>query len=190
MSSIRFLIIHAMSKCQFHLSVFILVIFGAFSLKAQYSVDDNPQPTTFWQHVQFGGGLGLGFSTGYTEIAVAPSAIYNFNRMFAAGCGLNYSYISAKGFYTSSLYGGNIIGLMNPIPQIQLSVSLSQSFVNNKFPLAGGGTLYDNFWLTGLYLGAGYCTGNVTVGVTYNVLHNPEKDVTNDAFMPFIRAYF
>lgn len=179
-----------MSGFKFYLSILLFLIFGVSSLKSQYLEEVNPQQRSFWQHVQFGGGLGLGFSTDYTEITVAPSAIYNFNRMFAAGCGLNYSYISAKGFYTSSLYGGNIIGLMNPIPQIQLSVSLSESFVNNKFPIAGGVTLYDNFWLTGLYLGAGYCMGNVTVGMTYNVLHNPEKDLTNDAFMPFIRAYF
>ena len=34
----------------------------------------------FWEHVQLGGGLGLGFGGGYTNISIAPSAIYNFNE--------------------------------------------------------------------------------------------------------------
>jgi hypothetical protein len=34
----------------------------------------------FWQNVQFGGGVGLGFGSNYTDISLAPSAIYNFNE--------------------------------------------------------------------------------------------------------------
>jgi hypothetical protein len=34
----------------------------------------------FWQNVQFGGGVGLGFGSNYTDISFAPSAIYNFNE--------------------------------------------------------------------------------------------------------------
>jgi hypothetical protein len=33
----------------------------------------------FWQNVQFGGGVGLGFGSNYTDISFG-SAIYNFNE--------------------------------------------------------------------------------------------------------------
>jgi hypothetical protein len=39
----------------------------------------------FWQNVQFGGGVGLGFGSNYTDISLAPSAIYNFNEYVALG---------------------------------------------------------------------------------------------------------
>jgi hypothetical protein len=39
----------------------------------------------FWQNVQFGGGVGLGFGSNYTDISLAPSAIYNFNEYIALG---------------------------------------------------------------------------------------------------------
>jgi hypothetical protein len=41
-----------------------------------------------------------------------------------------------------------------------------------------------------LFLGAGYNTGNVVLGVRYNVLFNENDYVYSDAFMPFIRVYF
>jgi hypothetical protein len=37
------------------------------------------------ENVQFGGGIGLGFGSGFTDISVAPSAIYNFNEYVALG---------------------------------------------------------------------------------------------------------
>jgi hypothetical protein len=39
--------------------------------------------------VQFGGGVGLGFGSNYTDISLAPSAIYNFNEYVALGLGVN-----------------------------------------------------------------------------------------------------
>jgi hypothetical protein len=40
--------------------------------------------------VQFGGGVGLGFGSNYTDISLAPSAIYNFNEYVALGLGAIY----------------------------------------------------------------------------------------------------
>src|SRR5690606_21245602 len=60
----------------------------------------------FWENVQFGGGLGLGFGSNFTNITVAPSGIYNFNEYFSAGLGLQYSYVKQKGYYQSNIYGG------------------------------------------------------------------------------------
>jgi len=41
-----------------------------------------------------------------------------------------------------------------------------------------------------LFLGAGYNSGSVTVGVRYNVLYKSKDMVYGSPFMPFIRVYF
>lgn len=69
---------------------------------AQNSLN-NTQKSNFWQKVQFGGGLGLGFGSNYTNITVAPSAIYNFNQYVSAGLGLQYSYAKQKDVYDSHM---------------------------------------------------------------------------------------
>jgi hypothetical protein len=47
-----------------------------------------------------------------------------------------------------------------------------------------------DFWNTGLFLGAGYRAQNVTIGARYNVLFDKDKSVYSDALMPFVRVYF
>lgn len=152
-----------------------------------FSQQSSPK-SEFWKKVQFGGGLGLGFGNNSTNISVAPSAIYNFNEKVALGLGVQYSYIRQKDFYTSHLYGGSIIGLVNPIQEIQLSAELEELRVNTDFDNSSFTT--DNFWNTALFLGAGYRTNNATIGVRYNVLHKDNNNIYTTAFMPFVRIYF
>jgi hypothetical protein len=140
--------------------------------------------------MQYGGGIGLGFGNGYTDISLAPSAIYNINPYLGVGLGLQGSYVSSKDYFNSFIYGASIITLLNPIPQIQLSVILNESRVNNEYELQRSDTVKDNFWNTALFLGAGYRTGNVTIGMSYNVLYNENDNVYGDALLPFVRAYF
>ncbi len=150
----------------------------------------TPVPETksdFWSDVQFGGGIGLAIGSGFTNISVSPTAIYNFNEYVSAGAGLQYSYLKDRDFYSSSMYGGSIIGLINPIEEFQLSVELEQLRVNLK---AENSNFTDDFWNTGLFLGAGYRMDNVTVGARYNVLFVEDKGVYGDAFMPFVRVFF
>lgn len=157
---------------------------------AQYS-QIPPSKSPFWDKVQFGGGLGLSFGSGYTDISVAPSAIYNVNQYLATGIGLQASYVSSKGYYDSGIYGVSLLTYINPIPEIQLSINLNESYVNNHYESYYGYNSYtDNFWNTALFLGAGYRTGNVTVGLAYNVLFDENDNVYGDAVMPFVRAYF
>ena len=144
----------------------------------------------FWQKVQFGGGLGLGFGNGFTDITVAPSAIYNFNDYVSLGTGLQFSYISQKDFYNSTIVGASIIGLFNPIEEIQLSLEVEEMNVNTTFQSVGNTTLKDNFWNTGLFIGAGYRAENVTIGARYNLLYDKDKTVYGSALMPFVRVYF
>lgn len=146
------------------------------------------QKSEFWKKVQFGGGLGLGFGNNATNIAVAPSAIYNFNEKIALGLGLQYSYIRQRDFYTSHLYGGSIIGLVNPIPEIQLSAELEELRVNTSFENTSIAS--EDYWNTALFIGAGYRTNNITIGIRYNVLHNDNNAIYTSAFLPFVRVFF
>lgn len=184
-------------RLQNFFAAIVCCIFAA-QMRAQDSTYSQPprMPSDFWKRVQVGGGLGLGFGNGYTDIAVAPSAIYNFNRYFAAGVGVTGNYVRFRDYsadvdeYRSWIYGGSVIGLFMPIPQIQLSVELEQLRVNSRLETVDFGTVHDDFWNTGLFLGAGYRTQNVTIGLRYNVLFDPDKTVYADSWMPFVRVYF
>ena len=172
---------------------FFVIMISLFSnlimAQEQNNVIDNNPP--FWDKVQFGGGIGLGIGSGYTDISVMPSAIYNVNEIAAVGVGLQFGYLSSKNYYSSFVYGGSLIGLINPIPEIQLSAELEQVRVNTDYEETYNYPSYsDNYWNTALYLGAGYRTGNVTIGGRFDVLFNDERSLYGSAFMPFVRVYF
>ena len=176
----KVMILNHITKIVFVVSLFVF----SDNAKAQ-----ETEYTDFWSRVHFGGGLGVGFGSNYTNIALAPSAIYDFNQYISAGIALQGSYVRDKNFYESYMYGPSLIVLGNPIPQIQLSAELEQLRVNVDYD-DDLGFPSDNFWNTALFLGAGYRTNNVTIGVRYNVLHDSNKNVYSDAFMPFVRVYF
>lgn len=177
---------------KFALAVFV---FPPMAVLAQGPQDGVKPKSDFWQHVQFGGSLGLSVGSGYTDILLAPGAIYNFNEFVAAGVGLQGSYVRVKHDYESYIYGGSLVGLFHPIPEVQLSLELEQLRVNTDFsdfynPDPDRPYRDPNFWNTALYVGAGYSVENVTIGIRYNVLYDRNKSVYSEPFMPFIRAYF
>ena len=165
----------------------LISLFLSTALLAQQHKFTPKTQNEFWKNVQFGGGIGLNFGTGYTDVSLAPSAIYNFNQYAALGLGAQYAYVKQQNYYASNLYGASIIGLFNPMQEIQLSAELEELRVN--VDLVGSNSNSQDYWNTGLFLGAGYRTGNVTVGARYDVLHN-NKSVYSEAFMPFVRVYF
>ncbi len=160
------------------------IFFRTFFSFGQPTIKSVNSPNKFWEKVQFGGGLGLNFGSDFTEINIAPSAIYNFNQYASLGAGLQFGYLSSNSF-TSTIYGGSIIGLLNPIPEIQFSAELEQLQTNTIYKTTD---LKTNFWNTALYIGAGYRTGNITIGARYNILVN-QNNRTNQ-ITPFVRAYF
>lgn len=176
------------------LLAFLFLISMFDHVSAQDSINDSYRSKSlFWQRVQFGGNLGLSFGSGYTDITVAPGAIYNLNEKVALGAGLQYSYIRQRDFFDSHLYGGSVLALYNVIPEIQLSVELEQLRVNVDFvdyTATGIENSSRDFWNTGLFVGAGYRAGNVTIGGRYNLLFDDGKAVYSNAFMPFVRVYF
>ena len=173
-------ILNHITKIVFVVSLFVF----SQEVKAQDAAEGD-----FWSKVSFGGGLGVGIGSNYTNISLAPSAIYNFNEYIATGIALQGSYVRDKNFYESYMYGPSLIVLGNPIPEIQLSAELEQLRVNVNYDDALGFP-NDNFWNTALFLGAGYRTNNVTIGVRYNVLHDSDRNVYSNALMPFVRVYF
>jgi hypothetical protein len=151
----------------------------------------------FWQKVRFGGSAGLGFGSGYTDVTLAPGAIYQFNNYIAMGAGLQGTYVHQRDYYDAYIYGGSLVTLFNPIPQVQLSAELEQLRVNldvdERFTDRYSTNLnYSdrNFWNTALFFGVGYQMEHVTIGLRYNVLYNKKDLVYSDALMPFVRVYF
>ena len=182
------------NHCRFlTLKLLLTIVFLPFSnsIFAQFrSIAPPPTKNYFWEKVQFGGAFGFSVGSGFTEITLAPNAIYNLNQYISLGAGLQGSYISSNtDGYKSTIYGGSLIALFNPIVQVQLSAELEQVRVNRTLNLFSD-NLKDNFWNTAMFLGAGYRVENVTIGVRYNVLFNRNDFVYNEAFMPFVRVYF
>ena len=162
------------------------MVFFAISTGICYS--QNPiNQNSFWEKVNIGGGIGLGFSNRGFNGSIAPSAIYNVNNYFSAGISLNANYAS---FEDSRLfaYGGSLISFYNPISFLQISGELEQLRVNQTVNLEGG-EFNNNYWSPSLYLGVGYRINNAVIGLRYNLLHN-DTSIYADALLPFVRVYF
>lgn len=170
---------------------FLLTIVVLFSFKPEIFAQQQQKKTKsdFWNQVQFGGGLGLGFGNGYADIMIAPSAIYNFNEYVALGLGAQYNYVKQRDFYSANMYGGSLITLINPIEVVQISAEFEQLRVNRTFSDTFETNIQD-FWNTALFVGAGYRNENVTFGIRYNVLHRDRDNIYAEAFMPFVRIFF
>ncbi|MBC3758114.1 alpha-ketoglutarate decarboxylase [Hyunsoonleella sp. SJ7] len=143
----------------------------------------------FWKKVRYGGGLGLNFGNGFFSATIAPSAIYQFDEQFALGLGLNATFNNQKDIFKTTVLGGSLIGLYNVIPEIQLSGEFEQLNVSRRYDININAE-DDNYWSPALFLGAGYRSGNVIVGVRYNVLHDSDKSIYIDPWVPFIRFFF
>lgn len=170
-------------------NVFFTFVFSIFLIANSNAQIENTTSSNFWDNVQFGGGIGLGFGNGYFTGSISPIGVYRFNEYVSTGVGLNFTYADEKNFYNSFVVGGSVLGIFNPTPQIQLSTEFQQSKVNRNFD-ANVPFEDDNYWVSGLFLGAGYTTGNVTVGIQYDVLYDRDKSIYGDAWFPFVRVLF
>ena len=171
---------------------FLLTIVVLFSFKSEIfaqQIPENKTKSDFWNHVQFGGGLGLGFGNGYADIMIAPSAIYNFNEYVALGLGAQYNYVKQRDFYSANMYGGSLITLINSIEVVQISAELEQLRINRTYEGTFGSASQD-FWNTALFFGAGYRNENITLGIRYNILHRDRDNIYAEPFMPFVRIFF
>lgn len=152
-------------------------------------INTTERSLDFWNHVRYGGGVGLSFGDGFFSGTLAPSAIYEFNPQFALGAGLNGTYNKQKNTYKSTVLGGSLISLFNPIPEIQVSAEFEELYVNRKWDNRLG-IADEQFWYPALFVGAGFKSRNVVVGVRFDVLYNKKKSIYADAWAPFVRVYF
>ncbi|WP_341214845.1 alpha-ketoglutarate decarboxylase [uncultured Wocania sp.] len=143
----------------------------------------------FWNQVRFGGGVGLSFGDGYFSTTIAPSTIYEFNKSLALGVGLNATFNNQKRVYKSTILGGSLIGLFNVINELQLSAEFEELNVNRTYDV-NLNLDKENYWAPALFIGAGYRSGNVTLGVRYDVLYDADKSIYADPWAPFVRFYF
>jgi hypothetical protein len=169
-----------------HSIVFILFLSSAELSHAQTPYAEEPR---FGDKVRFGGSVGLGFGDGFFNASITPSAVYDFNRYISAGTAVNFSYVSERNFYESYVVGISLLGLFNPIPEVQISVEPQQSYVSRNWATSTGEP-DENYWVSALFLGAGFNTGNVTIGIQYDVLHDPGRSIFTDAWFPFVRVFF
>lgn len=165
------------------------LIFLFFIMFSSTLFSQNDTSVNFWKHVRFGGGIGLSFGDGFFSGTLAPSAIYEFNDQFALGVGLNGTYNSLKNTYNSTVLGGSLIGLFNPIQQIQLSAEFEELNVNRNWD---DRLDYQdqNYWYPALFMGVAYRSQNVAIGIRYDVLYDREKSIYADPWAPFVRVYF
>lgn len=167
-----------------------LVMMCSFAFYSVAQNNSQKASNEFWENVRFGGGIGLSFGDGFFSGTLAPSAIYQFNEMIAAGVGLNGTYNKREDFYKSTILGGSILTLFNPIQEIQLSSEFEQLHVSRDFDQNFIGVNDDKYWYTALFLGAGYRTGNFTMGIRYDILYDDDKSIYADPWIPFVRVYF
>ena len=164
---------------------FFILIISVYTYGQNTTTSQNNQ---FWNNVSFGGGLGLSFGNDFFSGTIAPSAIYNFNEYFAIGTGLNGTYVKDD-IYKATIVGGSILSLVNPIPEIQISVEFEELKVFRSYEYNGIEDK-ENYWYPALFIGAGYNTGNVTLGIRYDILYNNRKSIYANSYMPFVRFYF
>jgi hypothetical protein len=106
------------------------------------------------------------------------------------GLGLNFSYFERDNIFKSTVIGGSLIGLVNPIPGIQLSAELEELHVNRNYDEKFVSNPDEKYWYTALFIGAGYRSGNVAFGIRYDVLYDEDKSIYADPWMPFVRVFF
>jgi hypothetical protein len=149
----------------------------------------NDQKSDFWKNVRFGGGIGLSFGDGFFSGSLSPNAIYQFTNDFGLGLGLNGTLNTRKDLYKSTILGGSVLALFNPLNQLQLSSEFEQLNVNRKYE-SNLNIQDDDYWYSALFMGAGYRTGNVIMGIRYDVLYDEEKSIYADPWIPFVRVFF
>jgi len=173
---------HTSSKAKFICGLILTI---STSLFAQNNTSSSKE---FWDNVRFGGSAGMSFTDNFFSVTIAPSAIYDFNDYVALGVGLNGTYNSRKNIYKSTIFGGSLIGLFNPITEIQLSAEFEELHVSRKWENTA--IIDENYWYPALFLGAGYRADNFTIGIRYDVLYNENDSIYATAWMPFARIYF
>jgi long-subunit fatty acid transport protein len=143
---------------------------------------------SFWNNIHLGGGLGLNFNDGYTNLSISPSGIYQINKKLAGGLGLNLNYSSRKNKFDATVLGASFIALYNPIRALQFSLEFEQNNINYNDKIYNTNS---NYWSPAFFIGTGYSIGKFgSLGLRYDIIYNNNKSVYGSALLPYIRVYF
>ncbi|MCF6351338.1 MAG: hypothetical protein L3J23_09985 [Flavobacteriaceae bacterium] len=162
----------------------LLIVLIIISFNQTFSQEEDVKnKSSFWQNVQFGGGINVGFGNN-TNLGISPTAIYNFNKRFSAGLGISYLYVKNRNFDNAlNVYGGSLIALFNALEEIQLSTEFETTILSQSG--------FESRNVNALHLGAAYNIGrNITIGMRYDVLYDANTSIYGSAFTPIIRAFF
>ncbi len=143
----------------------------------------------FIDDVRFGGGINIGVGNSYSTFSISPSVLYGFSNEFSAGLSFKYVYVKNKSTInsTTNIYGGSILALYKPMNTIQFSTEFEQLKIDQKYASDFG----SNLWQPALYIGAEYVTGNISMGLRYDVLFDKTTNVIySSALSPIFRVYF
>ena len=154
---------------------------ASFGVWAQGSSD-------FWGRVRYGGALGLGFGNNTLNITAAPAAIYPVNEHVALGSNISFNY-AKFGEDRFTAYGAGLLAYFTPVRSLQLSSEFEQLRIHRRY-FFNAAEIREEYWLPVLFLGIGYNTGPVTVGIRYDVLYDDNRSIYADPWVPFIRVFF
>ena len=167
----------------------ILIAFTILVNSNFFAQNSDLDQHRFIDDVRFGGGINIGIGSAYSTFAISPSALYDFSEQFSAGLSFTYVYIKTKSTIntTTNLFGGSILALYKPIENIQFTTEFEQLKINQTYA-----TLNEaNLWQPALYIGAEYVTGNISMGLRYDVLFDKTTNVIySSALSPVFRVYF
>lgn len=153
------------------------------------SQNSDLEPHRFIDDVRFGGGINIGVGNTYSTFSISPSVIYDFSNEFSAGLSATYVYVKNKSTVnsTTNIYGGSILALYKPINNMQFSTEFEQLKIDQKYAFVNDSDL----WQSALYIGAEYVTGNISMGLRYDVLFDKTTNViSSSALSPVFRVYF
>ena len=170
------------------LSFILLLSVNFIDINAQNKqADSTRSKSSFFEDVDFGGGIQLSFGNGYTAIGVSPSAVYGFSDQWASGVSVTYLYVNENLYnFDYNIYGASTLVLYNPIEELQLNTEFEMLNVHQK-----NGEQKNQYWVPAWYVGAGYAISKRgTIGLRYDILFNKDKSVYRDALTPYVKFYF
>ncbi|MEX6625411.1 hypothetical protein PG913_07340 [Tenacibaculum pacificus] len=142
------------------------------------------QESNLLGNIRLGGSFGFSLGENSTTLSITPSLVYDFNEEFSIGGSIGYLHNKSKG-YSSNVYSAGIITLYRPIPTIEFSGELLQSYVNKTID-----KIKEKYGYPSLNIGAAYITGKVTLGIQYDVIYKKNRSINANAISPFIRVFF
>jgi long-subunit fatty acid transport protein len=170
------------------LSFVLLLSVNFIDIHAQNEqADSTRSKSSFFEDVDFGGGIQLSFGNGYTAVGVSPSAVYGFSDQWAAGISVSYLYVNDNLYnFDYNIYGGSSLVMFNPIEELQLNTEFEMLHVNQK-----NSDQNNQYWVPAWYVGAGYAISKRgTIGLRYDILFDKDKSVYRDALTPYVKFYF